>query len=284
MAYKNKLAAAIRVNNQVLRENNDTVYLPFNSEYQIRIKNLNTVRASVNVTVDGKNVLEGSLHVNPNEEIDLERFVTNGNLNEGNKFKFVERTNKVEKSRGIKLEDGLVQIEFQFEKLYIPPQVFPQPYPVIYPIPTPYYPPINPYRKNWYDTGYISQSSTSYSASNNTPAPSSGVMRGMCSPTGAQAEIHTMGAMQNVNVPTSVNDVGITVPGSHSDQQFVTTSFFALEEEKHTIILKLIGETSTTTVKEPITVKSKQKCTVCKHTNKITAKFCSNCGANLTIY
>ena len=118
--YESKLAAAIKVNGKVLREFKDTVYIPFASEYSILLKNLNTTRAVVNVFIDGEDVVPGGLVIDPGREIDLERWVKNGNLSEGNRFKFIERTGAVEQYRGVKLEDGLVRLEFQFEQQYRP--------------------------------------------------------------------------------------------------------------------------------------------------------------------
>ena len=117
MMYNQKLVASIKANGKVLREFKDTVYIPFGSEYSFLIKNLNTQRAVVNVFIDGENVVPGGLVIDPGRTVDLERWIKNGNLSEGNKFKFIERTSAIENGpRGIKLEDGLVRIEFQFEK------------------------------------------------------------------------------------------------------------------------------------------------------------------------
>jgi membrane protease subunit (stomatin/prohibitin family) len=81
-----------------------------------------------------------------------------------------------------------------------------------------------------------------------------------------------------------LNDVGITVPGSVSNQQFTTAAWFATEIEKHNIVLKLLGETpDNKVVTEAITVKSKPKCITCGKQNKATAKFCSECGTGLQI-
>ena len=69
------------------------------------------------------------------------------------------------------------------------------------------------------------------------------------------------------------------------DQKFVTASWFATETEKHNIILKLLGETEDNkAIREPITVKHKQKCNTCGHTNKATAKYCGECGTALEIF
>ena len=117
MMYNQKLAIALKSAGKVLREFKDEVYVPFGTEYSILIKNLNTVRALVTVSVDGEDVGEGTKFIiDANDSIDLERFVKNGNYDAGNRFKFIERTSKIEDHRGIGVEDGLVRVEFQFEK------------------------------------------------------------------------------------------------------------------------------------------------------------------------
>jgi len=255
--YSNKLVASLKANGKILREFKDTVYCPFGSEYSILIKNLNTVRAIVNVFIDGDNVVPGGLVVMPGQEIDLERSIKNGNLTEGNKFKFIERTGAVEKHRGVKLEDGIVRVEYQFEKVY--------------------------QRQD----AIIWQTNDYYKG----PVYSSGVLRS----TGINHQVYdshtTISATsatlsnQSMNISASVNDVGITVPGSKSEQKFSTASWFATETEKHTIVLKLLGETpDNEPVRKPVTVKTKQKCITCNHTNKISAKFCAECGTSLKIY
>jgi hypothetical protein len=39
-------------------------------------------------------------------------------MNSGNRFKFIERTAQIEDYRGIKAEDGLLRVEYAFEKEY----------------------------------------------------------------------------------------------------------------------------------------------------------------------
>ena len=94
--YSLNFAAAIKVDGKILREFGDAVYLPFGSEYEIRLKNLNTSRSKVTIEIDGETVTGGGLILNSLETVDLERFIRNGNLTEGNRFKFIERTNKIE--------------------------------------------------------------------------------------------------------------------------------------------------------------------------------------------
>ena len=81
-----------------------------------------------------------------------------------------------------------------------------------------------------------------------------------------------------------LNDAGITVPGSISEQKFQVVAGFQTEDEKHVIILRLLGETADNKpVVKPVTVKAKPKCITCGRVNKATAKFCQDCGTALEI-
>jgi hypothetical protein len=245
MMYESKMAAAIKVNGKVLREFKDTVYIPFSSEYSILLKNLNTTRAVVNVFIDGEDMVPGGIVLNAGQEVDLERSVKNGNLNEGNRFKFIERTGAVEQHRGIKLEDGIVRVEFQFEQ---PPR------------------PIT-----WNTTNI---SGNIY--------PQKGILRSTNDVHyGVTCSTATYDAY-NVNSSSALlNDVGITVPGSRSDQKFSTTYVGALESAKHSMVFKLLGGEA---VKKAVTVKHKPKCVTCGKQNRATAKFCTECGTALEIF
>lgn len=110
---------------------------------------------------------------------------------------------------------------------------------------------------------------------------------------GATSVYHSSASLNAVATNTTstsitrsfTNDAGITVAGSKSDQKFTTVNAFPLEPEKHSIVLKLLGETEENTpVLKPVTVKHKQKCTTCGHVNKANAKFCNTCGTHLEIF
>jgi hypothetical protein len=223
MMYNNNLAAAIKVGGKILREFGDIVYLPFGSEYQIRLKNLNQARAKLDIEIDGDNVTGSGIVLSSFQTIDLERFIRNGNLSEGNRFKFIECTEKIENHRGIKLEDGLIVIKYNFE------------------------------------LGY------SYSKT----------------PLWRNLQCSSGGRYTNSVRSVSLNDVGITVEGSKSDQKFSTTSW-GISGETHTMIIKLLGETEANKkVREPVTVKTKLECKTCGTLNPINSKFCSECGTAL---
>jgi tRNA(Ile2) C34 agmatinyltransferase TiaS len=61
-------------------------------------------------------------------------------------------------------------------------------------------------------------------------------------------------------------------------------SSFYVEDEKHVIVLKLVGTTEKgVQYVVPVTVKAKPKCQTCGHVNKATSKFCCDCGTSLVI-
>lgn len=284
--YKNKLVAAVKTNGKVLREDKDTVFLPFGSEYSLLIKNLDTVRAQASITIDGTDVMGGETLVIPaNGEVDIERFIKNGNQNQGNRFKFIERTASIEEHRGVGAVDGLIQVTFQFEKRKPVAQLLPPKEVHVHH----YYPYHHTYGggywlKEWYDekkffADRILCSSASLSATSQVN-PEPVALRSMSlSTTQAFATSVEPAIAQNA----SLNDVGITVEGSISDQKFVTVEGFELEEEKHTIVLQIKGQVAEAKVAAPITVKTKPKCKTCGKTNKANAKFCTNCGTSLQI-
>jgi hypothetical protein len=219
------------------------------------------------INIDGQDVVPGGLVLQESQEIDLERFIKNGNLNEGNKFKFIERNSAVEQHRGVKLEDGVIRVEYQFEKPYIQQPITST---------THYYwPPHRPYRpddpmKDFYTANQFDTDVPVRSYMSNSIIGSNSV--------GAGDLLRS--AAQNV-----VNDAGITVPGSKSEQKFQNAARFPVETEKHVMILKLLGETSENKpVFRPVTVKTKVHCVTCGYTNKFHAQFCNRCGTALKIF
>ena len=226
MMYNNKLAVALKSAGKVLREFKDEVYVPFGNEYSVYIKNMNSVRALVKVSVDGVDVGDGTKFVvDANDSIDIERFIKNGNFDEGNRLKFMERTGAIEDHRGIDIEDGLVRVEFNFEKP-----------PVNYFV-TPYVPPKRDRRwdddKPWYTyygtsnigIGNAPPTSIDVSQATFTASASSGLPSNSITTTNVS---HVVTDTQENDVE---NDVGITVPGSISDQQFRVASWFATETD-----------------------------------------------------
>ena len=295
MMYNSKLVASIKANGRVLKEYKDTVYVNFGAEYSILLKNLNTVRAVVNVFIDGENAVPGGLVIDPGRTVDLERWIKNGNLSQGNRFKFIERTGAIEDGpRGIKLEDGLIRIEYQFEL----------PRPVLFvsnTTATPYYPPgvrtptTGEYpgvtdRFTLRASGVVNQVNVGgalrgvdYSAGESTRAAASAATGATLASMGIASNTEYHGGAACMD--SYHNDVGITVPGSKSTQSFQTTQVGTLDTTMHSIVLRLVGDLGhNKPVTEPVTVKAKPKCVTCGKQNKTTAKFCSECGTALEIF
>jgi len=304
MMYSNKLAAAVKASGKVLREfkdadKTDTVYVPFGAEYTILIKNMNSVRVQVRVELDGTDATEGTwLVINANSELELKRFIKSGNLQSGNSFKFIERNTAIENGpRGIKAEDGLIRIEYQFEKPYVFEPVIKSFFPrdrwvkkEYWEKETDYYPSMQ------YGDLLNSTATFSTTATKSADVSTGSIMRGMtmnasaasASLSGSVSAFHTstdtMAVAQNAAAPTVLNEAGITVPGSKSDQTFTTVATFNVEATKHVMVIKLLGETeSGKPVVQAVTVKAKLKCVTCGHVNKAKAKFCSECGTSLEI-
>lgn len=314
--YNNKLVTCIKVAGKVLREQNDTVKLPFGSEYSVYLKNLDSVKILAKVEIDGQDVGDGTQFIVPaNGTIDIERFIKNGNFGQGNKLKFIERSSGIEKHRGIMAEDGLIRVEFQFEK-----RIEIQTHDVHH-LYNHYYPHWSyPYYGPYYGGGYWGHTSTTFGiSSNNVNLNNIGTSsidmnfsvnsmtdsgEGICSASAAasgSAESPTMDSysstleaptkgmlrsrsINNVQLSsTPVNDTGITVPGSVSNQQFQQGAWFAVEEQKHVIVLKLLGETEHGYVEKAVTVKQKLRCTSCGRYSKSNVSFCGGCGTSLQI-
>lgn len=114
--YINNFSASVISNNQVLRENNDVIRLPFGSQYAIRLQNHNNVsKALVSVKVDGKDALsDRQIILQHGETLDLEGFMSASGA-VSNKFKFVEKIKEIVDYRGESADDGFIEIKFQFE-------------------------------------------------------------------------------------------------------------------------------------------------------------------------
>ncbi len=290
MMYNQKLVASIKVKGKILREFKDTVYIPFASEYSILLKNLNTVRAVVNVFIDGENAVPGGLVIDPGRSVDLERWIKNGNLTEGNRFKFIERTAKIEEGpRGIKEEDGLIRVEYQFE--------IPRPVINVSNFNSgnfPYYPP--GVRGDQYWTKATGTAAPISYNVNGTLRSVDWSKNGEITAQAASAAVDKYCADNNIinkkelhdgmtTMDWCPNETGITVPGSRSEQKFQHTTVGALDPTIHNIILRIVGDLGNNKpVTEPVTVKAKPKCVTCGHQNKHTAKFCSQCGTALEIF
>jgi hypothetical protein len=320
MMYQDKFVVAIKANGKVLRENKDLVHLPFGSEFSVLVKNLNSRRAKFTLHIDGTDVLDGEeIIVNANSEVEMKRFIRNGNMDEGNAFKFIERTQAIEDGpRGIKMDDGVVRVQFWFEQAppvittttHIHNDVWWNDY---YSRRYFYRGPYTYHDGPFYGMNSVSGSlgdvklgsATTASTTRGGSLGSGDKMKGMPqSMNVAQASSATFSSNASASAsggtataynasvdmtPTmdsfapEVNEAGITVPGSKVDQKFTPVYGFNPEAISQVIIIRLAGKVGKVEVVTPVTVKTKQKCVTCGHVNKAGAKFCSDCGTSLEL-
>jgi hypothetical protein len=284
MMHKKNFVAAIKVGGKVLRESSDRVELPFGSEYSILLKNLDTVRMQAKISIDGTEAT-GWLVLGPNSSMEVERFVKD--LDRGNRFKFIERTEKIENHRGVQAEDGLIRVEFKREKVYEAPKItehhtYHHHYnDYYYPWNRWYGPYYNTITTSWRQGGIIDadesvNNSFQFTKSLSGSQSQSRSMMAQNSQTVSQS----MGNSGGIVSACNFNDAGITVPGSLSDQRFVTVSGFETEASE-VIVLHLIGRKGTAVIPVARTVAQRPTCETCGKRNLPTAKYCIECGTSL---
>lgn len=248
--YKNNLVVAIKHNNNILREKGNKVTLPFGSEYSILVKNLNLRKVSVNISIDGEDVLDNkSILIETNSDMELDGFMKG--MSAKNKFRFIKKTKQISDYRGDRADDGLIRVEFAFEKEQ--PEIT-----YHYHQFHDYWPP--PRRIcSWEPFGPVKYCS-SFSSSNDILSCNS----------------------SNLSYDDNfLNDDGITVKGSEINQGF-NYGYIGELEKSHVIIVRLRGERSNgTVIKKPITVRDKLTCPTCGKKSRSDSKFCSNCGTFL---
>lgn len=281
--YKSKLAIAIKHNGKILRETKDVVHLPFGSEFSVLVKNLNSRRVKFKLSIDGADALDDTeIIVNADSETEIKRFIRSGNMDEGNAFKFIERTSAIEDGpRGIKVDDGIVRVEFWFEKerpeikikdIYWEKHHYRD-----------YYPQANPWYEHRLGSGIYGSMARGFGET--VGAASSEATYSDAPPTASAQSINDIVAdtISKAEATASKNDIGITVPGSKVEQKFHTVYGFQSEENSSVIILRLVGVVGEVEITKPITVAHKPTCITCGRVNKANSKFCTDCGTALTL-
>ena len=277
MTFKENMVVVVKVNGKILREQDGTVTLPFGSEYSLQLKNLNSRRAIINISIDGKDVLNGKrLVIEPNSDYFLEGFLDGFKVK--NKFKFINKTKEIVEHRGDRIDDGIIRVEYQFEVAVESRKIIHEIYE----------------ERRWPKYGcdyycYPNYQPVIWYNYNTTGAFSSGSSAGAFSGGSSSGAIQTNSVYTGSAIGSSAKlpeinpDEGITVPGSESSQMFVPGYIGTLETNSHVIILKLRGSTSSgVEVSKAITVKTKSTCPTCGKKSKSYSKFCSRCGTSLS--
>jgi len=282
MVYNDKLVASIKVGGRILREHDkDHVHLPFGSQYSILFKNMASRKVSIRVKIDSEDVLDHhTLILGAKETMELQRFIVNGNFNTGPAFKFIEKTQQISDHRGDRIDDGIVEIDYRFE---VEPPMFKS---IIQPL-------VEHHHHHHHDTDRLFQYGT---RTGDSPSrglgDSTSVYNSSVSPQSVQSS-NTVNDSDPVgpevsNVVTdsldsAPSDEGITVKGQEVNQHFTQGYIGPLENQIHTICLKLHGTNEAgTVVRKPLLVQSKPTCQVCGTKNDSRNKYCSHCGNNLT--
>lgn len=249
--YLNNLVVAIKHNDKVLREKSNKVILPFDSEYSILVKNLNSKKVSVNISIDGDDVLDNkSLLIKPNSSAELDGFMDG--MSAKNRFRFIKKTKQISNYRGDKADDGLIRVEFAYEATYS-----------------------WSYTQNYWPRYYDLDDRYRYSDSG-TSCNTDGVIR-----KSSGFSNKRIGSVSNCMRTSCIKDDGITVKGSEINQNFTYGNIGTLEES-NVMIIHLCGEKiNGTVVSKPITVKTRLRCKTCGTFSRSNAKFCRNCGTFL---
>jgi len=281
MTYKNHFIAELKSNGQILRIRDGFVTLPFGSEYSLYLKNLNSRKASVTIQIDGEDVLDrNSLIVEPNKSVELEGFLKNTVAK--NKFKFIKKTQEIINHRGDKIDDGLIRIEFAFEKeatviktIITEHHTYHHDYPWRFGrYPEPY---INDvYYNTTAGKGVADSPQYTQSDGNTVVGASENNLQSFNCNVQDVSELANMGEINELKTP--IDDLGITVKGSEINQQFNYASIGETETSE-VIIIQLRGTNSKgTQVKKSILAKVKLTCSSCGLKSKSSYKFCPRCG------
>lgn len=263
MVYKDQFVATVKCGGRILRERDGKVVLPFGAEYSILLRNLSTRKASIKVSIDGKDVLDGkSLIVESNASMDLERFIDDS-LDSGNRFKFIRKTQEIVDHRGHRIDDGIIIVEFAFEQTIRNVITTTEHHHYDH-----YHDHCHHYdRWSWYPY---------YQTYWYGPLQSTGVQYA----SNSENEIRCCSAQLNA-LSAPLPDEGITVKGSESQQHF-HQGWIGQLDPSEVIIIRLVGEdTKGIPISEPITVKDKFTCSSCGRASDSTVQFCGNCGTAL---
>jgi len=265
--YQEKMVVCLKNNGKILREKEGVIQIPFGSDYSIYIKNMESRKAKVKISIDGVDVLNGqSLLINPNDTTELEGFLNDCVAK--NKFKFIPKTKEISEYRGDKIDDGLIRIEFVYEKAKPISQQINQ-----------VFNPISPWvtykQQDYYNPTWLTTCST-------TPKS----VQTDCLRSLNNDICMTSFTAQNCSLNDSVSlksfDDGITVKGEEISQQFKYGNIGVLEENSHVIVLKLQGYNDVgEKIEKVVTVRDKLQCNICGKFSKSDSKFCDRCGTYL---
>ena len=270
MVYSSQFVAVVKCDDKILREKDGIVFLEFGKEYSIMLKNLNSRKASVKISIDGQDVLFGkALLIGPNESQTLTRFVKD--LDSGHRFKFIQKTQKISDYRGDRIDDGIIKIEYTFEEIK----------PIT--ITTNHYYHNYHHKDYWWTPPiwpYNPQVPYTYTNSLGGRGSSCGNMTADSNPN-LNNDVAMACCFEPKDFSKPLSDEGITTKGEISKQSFVYGDIGKLEPNSHTIIIRLKGYHNDKQVEKPLMVKESLVCEICGTKNRSSHKCCVECGTTL---
>ncbi len=184
------------------------VFMPFDTEYKLLVKNNDDRRIRLEIEIDGSIVSGNGLIINAHSTDYIERFVEIAK-----KFKFVKAGNEAVADPSNK-ENGLIKVRVATESRKVTPIIHTVEHHYDYWRPTPYW--NYPYSQ----TTWCGTSSDSYSVGNSVHNSDNNfsIDRKTIVP-----ENHVF--LNQVQASLPVGEAGATIEGSNSDQSFTTTSW-----------------------------------------------------------
>jgi hypothetical protein len=272
--YKDGFVLSILKDGKPLNEIEGIVRIPFDSEYQIRLRNKNWVNCKAKVYIDGAPVSQlGNFVINSQGVIDLERFL-DSSLDEGARFKFVHKDHG-EVSDPDNEENGVIRVEFYKASS------------ITYTITTNNYP-YSPWIYHDYSGarpwGSDDSDTLDWSYSNdNKTSDGDGTLHHSGGGTRSMADgvqVQNCSAMY-CSTPTmdsfGAGEEGATVGGSKSHQKFHTVADFLTETFPTVLELKLLAPKD----KHYVAPKPRRFCSQCGSKVQRKDRFCSSCGTKL---
>jgi ribosomal protein S27AE len=283
--YSTSFVVAVMKDGKPLRETRSglvtSVHMPFYSEYSLRLKSKNDRKAVASIEIDGTDVLGGHKIILPAHGVlDLERFMVDGDLANGKKFKFVPLSDSRVQDP-TESQNGLVKVTFTLER------TAPTGYVLTYPAQMHY--------NTEHTTTGTPPMNTSYS--NNTRTKSKPMRFFGASNSGSGARGVTFEAAPEVACACAMgfdSDVsfgftqdmyspdtglaGATIEGASSRQQFSYGDIGPLESVSTTVSLRLVGTKSPAVLAEDT---RRVYCGQCGKQAKASANYCSRCGSRL---
>jgi len=254
--YKDKFVLSILHDGHPVKEtgrkNTREVAIPFDSEYQVRLKNKNDRSCTARIFIDDKKVSQlGDIIVSAGGTVDLERYIDRS-LKEGKKFKFVSLDHE-DVDDPTDSSNGIIKVEFRLAKQKNDIKINAK---------DNWYPPI------WYDYKYKEDNNGTQEVPQRTYT--GGTTGGLCG-----QSVYTSYNCSNVKSLVDV-EAGATVEGGHSNQSF---SYSDIEVEDNAVILqlKIIGIKKDKKMYEV----THKYCAQCGNKALQVDKYCSKCGQRL---